>query len=135
MDATQISGWGVMALGMGVVFLGLVSLVYISQFMSILCKAASQKRKTAVPALKGSIPATAAAELAPIANKPQFTAAVATAIALQMGTEPSGLRIHSIRPVGAASNREQFVAAVSAAVATQIGSDVSGLRIHSIRQV
>ncbi len=133
MDVTQISGWGVMALGMGVVFMGLVSLVFITQFMSFLCKAASIKGKTPAPAVKGTVPAAAAP--APIANKPQFTAAVATAIALQMGTEPSGLRIHSIRPVGAASGREQFVAAVSAAVAAQMGGDVSGLRIHSIRQV
>lgn len=99
MDVTQISGWGVMALGMGVVFLGLIALVYISQLMSFLCKAASQKGKTAAQAAKASVPATAVTASAPIENKSQFTAVVATGIALHMGTEPSGLRIHSIRKV------------------------------------
>lgn len=72
----------------------------------------------------------------PIANRPQFVAAIASAIAMEMGTDVSGLRIHSIRRVGAADpNRGAFVAAVSAAIATEMGTDVSGLRIHSIRPV
>lgn len=72
----------------------------------------------------------------PIANRPQFVAAIASAIAMEMGTDVSGLRIHSIRRVGAADpNRGAFVAAVSAAIATQMGTDISGLRIHSIRPV
>lgn len=72
----------------------------------------------------------------PIANRPQFVAAIASAIAMEMGTEPGGLRIHSIRRVGAAvPNRGAFVAAVSAAIAMQMGTEPGGLRIHSIRPV
>ena len=72
----------------------------------------------------------------PIANRQQFVAAIASAIAMEMGTDVSGLRIHSIRRTGAAvPNRGPFVAAVSAAIAMQMGTEPGGLRIHSIRPV
>jgi len=52
-----------------------------------------------------------------------------------MGSEPAGLRIHSIQPVSQAPDKHEFVAAVSAAVATKVGGDASSFVIHSIRQV
>lgn len=135
MDTTQISGWGVMALGMGIVFLGLVALIYISKLMSFLCRLAENRKAPAKAETAAPAAAAASAAPAPILNRPQFVAALSGVIAVHMGTEPDGLRIHSIRQVGAAgNNRGEFVAAVSAAIASEMGTDVAGIRIHSIRQ-
>ncbi len=132
----QITGWGVMALGIGIVFLGLISLVYISKLMSSMCRLSGDGSKKAkeqpVKPAPAKMPA-AAVEAVP--NRQQFTAAVAATIATYMGSEPAGLRIHSIQPASEAPNRNEFVAAVSAAVATQVGGDASSFVIHSIRQV
>ncbi|MDL2234595.1 OadG family protein [Christensenellaceae bacterium OttesenSCG-928-L17] len=93
MEAYGISGWGVMLLGMGVVFAGLVMLIYITKLMSALC---AKKRKEA-PAPAKAVQAEQAPAQTAIANRAQFVAAVASAIAVCMGTEPDGLRIHSIK--------------------------------------
>ena len=125
-----------MLLGMGTVFVGLIALIFITKIMSAFC--GKGKKAKAQPAVQAAAPA-AAAVAAPkaIENRPQFVAAIAAAIAMQMGTEPAGLRIHSIRQVGEApaADRQQLVAAMSAAIATEMGTDVEGLRIHSIHKV
>ncbi|MDL2257712.1 OadG family protein [Eubacteriales bacterium OttesenSCG-928-K08] len=96
METSNISGWGVMLLGMGIVFLGLVMLIYITKLMSFFCTKGMKKEQ--VPAVQAQ--AAQAAPVLPnsqaIANRPQFVAAIAVAIATVMGTEPEGLRIHSI---------------------------------------
>lgn len=95
MDGTQVNGWFVMLLGMGTVFVGLVCLIFITKIMSWFCG----RKKAAPAAAPQAAPAAAAAPTPEIANRPQFVAAVAAAIAVAMGTEPEGLRIHSIRRV------------------------------------
>lgn len=132
----QITGWGVMALGMGIVFLGLISLIFISKLMSVACSLSGDKAKKAKQELKAApAPAKAPAVNAAAPNRQQFTAAVAASIASYMGSEPAGLRIHSIQPVSQAPDKHEFVAAVSAAVAAKVGGDASSFVIHSIRQV
>lgn len=132
MQGLHYNPWFVMVLGMGTVFVGLICLIYISKLMSFLCrrKAAPLAQIAPVTVPVGLTPAAV-----PILNRPQFVAAVASAIAVQMGTEPGGLRIHSIRPVGEAQDRGQLIAAVSAAISTQMGEQVAGIRIHSVRKV
>ena len=135
MDGAQMNGWFVMLLGMGTVFVGLICLIYITKLMSLVCKSGkgAKAEAAAAPAPQAAPPVASAAPAA-IPNRAQFVAAKSAAIAMEMGTEPQGLRIHSIRPAGSPqSDRGQFVAAVSAAIATQMGTDVSGLRIHSIQ--
>lgn len=134
---TQVSGWFVMLLGMGTVFVGLICLIFITMLMSFLLNRKKPEAAAAAPAAAAPAAAAPAAAPATIANRPQFVAAVAAAIATEMGTEPAGLRIHSIRPAGsaAAGDRGSFVAAVAAAIAAETGTEASGLRIHSIRQV
>ncbi len=129
----EYSGWFVMLLGMGTVFFGLVCLIFITMAMSFFIKKGEGKVKSAP--IEVAKPAVAAS--APIVDRPQFVAAISAAIATSMGTDISGIRIHSIRPVGAinAPERQELVAAVSAAIATEMGCDIEGLRIHSIRPV
>ncbi|MDL2217258.1 OadG family protein [Christensenellaceae bacterium OttesenSCG-928-M15] len=137
MQNLQYNPFFVMLLGMGTVFVGLICLIYISKVMSFFIG----KKKKPDQVEKASAPAAAVASqpMAPmgIANRPQFVAAVSAAIATCMGTEPDGLRIHSIRPMGGAAqtDRGHFVAAVAAAIAVDMGTDINGIRIHSIKRV
>lgn len=93
----DISGWAVMLIGMGIVFFGLICLIAIIYFMGF-CYSSFSKKKKAVETAAASNTATPAMPM-PAANRQQFVAAVACAVAVQMGTEPDGLRIHSIRQV------------------------------------
>ena len=67
-----------------------------------------------------------------------LVAAVSAAIAEDLGTDISAIRIFSLTPVGgisrAASDRGALVAAVSAAIAEDLGTDVSAIRVLSMRQ-
>lgn len=86
----DISGWGVMLIGMAIVFIGLISLIAILYFTSFCYNLLSKKKPQAEEA-----PVAAAAPQ----DRAQFVAAVSAAIATEMGGDVSGLRIHSIRKV------------------------------------
>ena len=138
----------VIAIGLSVVFIGLLSLIGIIHLMSFLYDVFSCERKRARNEIKrADLSEVIASENepapAPMSREQRrlLVAAVSTAIAEYMGTDPSALRIHSIKRVGAsgaelpANDRRELVAAISAAIATQLDTDVSGIRIHSIRRV
>ena len=58
-------------------------------------------------------------------------------IAVDLGTDVSAVRIHSLRRVGGEApvpSRGELVAAISAAIAEDLGTDVSAIRIHSLRR-
>ncbi len=82
-------------LGLGTVFVGLISLIFIIRLMSFLYGLFAGKSASRAPAPTAA-PAAAAE---PIENRQQFVAAVSAAIATVMGTEVSGLRITSIKKV------------------------------------
>ena len=73
-----------------------------------------------------------------VPNRSEVVAAVSAAIAEDLGTDVSAIRILSLTPVGgvsrAASDRGALVAAVSAAIAEDLGTDVSAIRVLSMRQ-
>ena len=114
--------------------------------MSAVCRHLSGKENEAAPQ------APAASQAAPVAapvptpagseipNRGELIAAVTAAIAEELGTDISALRVRSFRRVGAASPvadpaRGEFVAAISAAVAEELGTDVSAIRIHSLKKI
>ena len=79
-----------------------------------------------------------AADLIP--NRGEVVAAVSAALAEELGTDVSAIRILSFQRVGgvapaAGSDRGEMVAAVSAAVAEELGTDVSAIRIRSFQKV
>ena len=84
----------VILMGIGVVFFGLICIILLCMAMSAICR--SMGDKTPAPA-----PAAAAAPAAPaqqsIPNRQAMVAAIAVAVAEEMGTDPAGIRILSIK--------------------------------------
>lgn len=79
-------------MGMGTVFFGLICLIALTRLMSIALRAAG---KRAVPAVPAPVPAVPAANTL----TPEFVAAVSAAIAEDLDTDVTGIRILSIKPL------------------------------------
>lgn len=77
-------------MGMGTVFIGLVCIVILCTIMSAVVRSFT---KTPVK----TAPVATAAKPAAIANKQEFIAAVSAAIAEDMGTDITGIRILSVK--------------------------------------
>jgi len=87
----------VMLLGMGTVFFGLICLIVIIKVVGLFIgNQKDTQTQTQQPSAASAAPATASDE---IPNRQQFVAAVSAAIATQMDTDLSGLRIISIKKV------------------------------------
>ncbi len=85
----NISSALVMVLGMGTVFVGLITLILLTKLMSaVIGKGKAAAQAEAAPAAAAGIP-----------DRKAFDAAIAAAIATYMGNAPEGLRIHSIKRV------------------------------------
>lgn len=94
----DLINWGpssglVCAMGLGIVFLGLICIVIILGLMSAIIKCFAKKESNEP---QKTAPAAAVPQPAVIANKGEFTAAIAAAIAEELGTDVSGIRILSI---------------------------------------
>ncbi len=81
----------VCAMGIGTVFIGLISLIIICSIIGLFCRADGKKKtaQTAAPVA----PVTSA----PIENKQEILAAVAAAVAEELGTDVSAIRITSFK--------------------------------------
>jgi len=89
-------------MGIGTVFVGLICLIVLCTIMSKICKVleGAVKQPAAPAAAQAAAPAPAAVPVnAEIPNRQQFVAAVSAAIAEDMGTDVSGIRIVSIKRV------------------------------------
>ena len=84
----------VVLMGMGTVFFGLICIVVLCYLMSLIVRETAKKEP--VPA---QAPAAVKAAPAPLANKGEIIAAVAAAVAEDLGTDVSGIRIHSFKQV------------------------------------
>lgn len=80
-------------MGMGTVFFGLVCLVALTTLMSTFLRAGG--KRPAVPSAPVPVPAAPAA---PVVT-PELVAAVSSAIAEDLGTDITGIRILSIKPL------------------------------------
>ena len=81
----------VTVMGMGTVFVGLICIVILCTLMSAVVRSFTKKPETK------AAPAVASAKPAAIANKQEFIAAVSAAIAEDMGTDITGIRILSVK--------------------------------------
>ena len=90
----DISNLFVVIMGLGVVFVGLLSIVILTTIMSAVIRSFEGKKKEAAPAA-----APAAVAAAPIANRGELVAAIAACVAEDLGTDVSGIRIVSIKNV------------------------------------
>ena len=80
-------------LGFGTVFVGLICLIFITKLMSAAIRGFQKEPQQAQAPVK----AAPAAVEAGIPNRGAFVAAVSAAIATELGTEITGLRILSIK--------------------------------------
>ncbi len=84
----------VILMGIGVVFIGLICIILLSMAMSAICRSMGDKTPAAPAA---AAPAAPAPQAAAIPNRQAMVAAIAVAIAEEMGTDPAGIRILSIK--------------------------------------
>ena len=133
----------VVLMGLGTVFFGLICIIFLSTVMSKICQLLS-KKPTAAPAEEApaAAPAAPAAGSAAMPDRQAMIAAISAAIAEDLGTDISGIRIRSVKhisgaaPIAAPTNdRQAVIAAVSAGIAEDLGTDISGIRIRSFKRV
>ena len=91
-EANAINPFLVFGFGFGLVFVGLICIILICMIMGAVCKRVIKE----APVVASS-PTPAAPKKAVIANKGEFAAAIAAAIAEENGTDVSGIRIKSIK--------------------------------------
>lgn len=91
-EAEQFSNFTVFGFGLGLVFIGLISIILICAIMGTVCKRVINDAPKAAPAPQAQAPKAAV-----IANKGEFVAAVSAAIAEDLGTDVSGIRVLSIK--------------------------------------
>ncbi len=88
----------VIALGVGTVFVGLICIIILCKILSVCCKllAKKEEKETAAPAPTATPATPAAPAPAVIPNRRETVAAIAAAIAEDIGTDVSAIRIISI---------------------------------------
>jgi Na+-transporting methylmalonyl-CoA/oxaloacetate decarboxylase gamma subunit len=91
--AEQIGNMTVFGFGFGLVFVGLICIILICSIVGSICTALIKEDKKPVQAPKAQTPAAGTA----IANKGEFVAAVSAALAEELGTDVTGIRILSIK--------------------------------------
>ena len=84
----------VILMGIGVVFIGLICIILLTTAMSAVCRSMGDKAPAAPAA---AAPAASAPQTAAIPNRQAMVAAIAVAVAEEMGTDPAGIRILSIK--------------------------------------
>ena len=82
----------VILMGVGTVFFGLICIILLSMAMSAICRSMGDKTPAPAPA-----PAAPAAPADAIPNRQAMIAAIAVAIAEELGTDPAGIRILSVK--------------------------------------
>ena len=91
---TEISSALVVGLGIGTVFVGLISIIVLCYIMSALVKLFEKGKKT-----ESVQKAAPLASNAPIANKQEIVAACCAVIAEELGTEANNIRVKSFKRV------------------------------------
>ena len=90
----EVSNLFVVLMGIGTVFFGLICIIFLSMIMSVVCRSASG---TAAVAAAVPAPAEPAGNAAAIPNRQALIAAISAAIAEDLGTDISGIRILSVK--------------------------------------
>ncbi|MBQ6876618.1 MAG: OadG family protein [Lachnospiraceae bacterium] len=103
-DASSIpSGGLVVLMGMGIVFVGLICIVLLCSLMSKVVKILEKMNESAPAPAAAPVAAPAAAPVAavqaPVENRQELVAAISAALAEELGTDVSGIRILSLKKV------------------------------------
>ncbi len=131
--------WLVVVMGISTVFVCLVALIFIIKIYTSIIKAfvKTPEQKPTVATPQPAVATASPTNVAPVANKNQLLAVIGAAIAEDLKTDVSRLKIHSISQIsgGAPTSKQALVAAIGSAIATDMGTDVSHVKIHSIRKI
>ena len=84
----------VVGMGLGVVFVGLISIIILCYIIGAICMSSGEKAEAAVAPSPAAVPAPA-----PIENRGEVIAAVSAALAEDMGTDVSAIRILSFKKI------------------------------------
>ena len=91
----EISNELVIVLGIGIVFVGLISIIILCSITGLILRDRKSAKKLDTAVAQPS----ASAENYEIPNKQQFVAAVSAVIAEELGKDISAIRIHSIKKI------------------------------------
>lgn len=91
----NVSSLFVVLMGIGTVFVGLICIIVLSTAMSAICRSMGGNAAPAVAAPVPAAPAVRAAEAIP--DRQAMIAAISAAIAEDLGTDISGIRILSVK--------------------------------------
>ena len=91
----DLASWFVCLLGVGIVFLGLICLIFLCKIISLVSTDKSIKKNESPLKQTTPTPATAVIE-----NRAQIIAAVSAALAEELGEDVSSIRILSFRKIG-----------------------------------
>lgn len=94
----DISNTFVVALGVGVVFIGLICIVLLCKIVSAVCKLAEKKETSSEAAVTTNV-APVVATPQPIQNRQEIIAAVSACVAEELGTDISAIRILSFKKI------------------------------------
>ena len=95
----QIESWFVIAMGLGIVFVGLICIILLCKILGAVCAIGQQNAPTSqVPAV-APVAAAPVAAPTPGANRQEVIAAIGAAIAEEAGVEVDAIRIVSIKRV------------------------------------
>ena len=99
--AEQIPSGFVVIMGMGIVFVGLICIVLLCGIMSKVVKILEKMTAVSEPAAAPAPTAVSApaAVQEPIANRQELVAAISAALAEELGTDVSAIRILSLKKV------------------------------------
>lgn len=86
----------VIGMGLGIVFVGLISIILICYLMGFIIKSLEDRKPVAVT---NAAPAAPIASADPIENKGELVAVVSAVIAEELGESVEAIRIKSIRKV------------------------------------
>lgn len=92
------------ALGIGIVFVGLICIIFITMIMSGICRMFAKPEGESKPVIsaaqmprKKPVAAPAATNNAPISNKQELVAGICAVIAEELGTDVSNIRVTSFK--------------------------------------
>ena len=101
-NVVELATWQVVVLGVGIVFLGLICIIILctitGKIIPALENMSKKEAETPAPAV-ASVAAPAAAPAAAIPNRAELVAAISCALAEEMGTEVSAIRIVSLKKI------------------------------------
>lgn len=87
----------VVVLGISVVFIGLIAIIILCKILSAVCALSDKKASSNAVATSPAVPAVQSAQ--PIANRQEIIAAVSAAVAEELGTDISAIRILSFKKI------------------------------------